>query len=408
MELVIGLVLLAGIALWLFSRAGTGHAQKSEPASSVSVVTEVDSPAETEIPNCGDVVATDGGGWIINPKSPFPLTLVGTDRESAEKVRSLLDSLYSDGGREAHNELVGVVARSNLRCKEIEDYCEKYRPKFEGTIESLKRSSSEWIEASELDRMDLLQEFRQEALRSLEMLPCDRVDEFPTLPLFEDQPADLTVDDALIDRYGFDLVTFYFRYADKLEKVHVVAADHWARKKFEALVEAGLARRGKSIPMEALLATLRLKDMNEFVIDPAVKRFTRKANAIEYLASQPNTLDKLSKMVSFRELFQLVPFPGEFADLDLDAVAKSWRYSEAVSSIIADTYEGGLNSLQQSEFVTDISSDIIGWKLSINEEHAPPYCRKVAERINKTKAIPKMPAHIGCNCRVYPNYRDMA
>jgi hypothetical protein len=273
------------------------------------------------------------------------------------------------------------------------------------TLETLKRNHPEWSSASELDKKDIMVGLQQQAIKSLDMLPCNRIATFPVLPLFYDEPKDVTIDDALIDRYGFKLISFYLENSDNLEKVYKIPPNHRNRKNFKSLVEVGLAIRGVNIPIENLLSTLKLKDMNEIIQETNVKKFVRKAQAIEYLSKQPNIIDQLSKILSFRELFQLSSLPDDFSTINLDAIAQSWNHSRAIAEIITNTYESGLNYIKEKENIRDYRPGIKGWKIHLNE-NAPLYCQKVADRASSAKRLPKLPAHIGCNCRAYPVWDD--
>ena len=310
------------VLVWLASRQSreapsheAAERASTAPALTVAISRSSASSTERQVPDCGVPQRTSDDCWILNPKSLFPLTIAGVDEPTIQALRSALERLYSDWDWELRNEITGIVARSNLRCKELDAYCTEYRPKFEAAIRTRQAEHAEWQAASELDRQDLMLQFEPEALASLDLLPCGSLEENRdlVLSLFRDEVENPTVDDALLDRYGFELASFYLRLAGDTTKVHKVPADSWQRKKFEALAEACLARRGAEIPLEHLLASLRLKDLNEFPSDPSAKKFTRKAAAIEYLAAQPNTRDQLSTRMSFRELFQLLHLPEEFS-----------------------------------------------------------------------------------------------
>jgi len=376
------------------------------PTPTVTVSHSSGAPTEHQLPDCGSPQRTPDGCWILNPKSPFPLSIVGVDEATIQTLRSTLDRLCSNWDGALGNELTGIVARSNLRCKELDAYCSEYRPKFQAAVKRLQDKHPEWQAASELDRQDLMSQFEPEALASLDLLPCGSLERNQeiVLSLFCDEAENPTVDDALLDRYGFELASFYLRLAGDLTKVHNVPAESWQRKKFESLGEAHLARRGAEIPLEQLLTSLRLKDLNEFLSDPSAKRFTRKAAAIEYLVAQPNTRDQLSTRISFRELFQLLPLPEEFSGLDLAAVARHWRHSDAIAKTITATFRGGISALEEREMHRGLGSDVAGWEVDVDED-ASPYCKRVAEKAAKSSRMPKLPAHVGCSCRAFPRFR---
>lgn len=214
---------------------------------------------------------------------------------------------YSQGTYALADTLIPIIARSNLHCKEIDEYIRKFKPQYLNKIEELKRSSTEWTSASERDREDLLANFRQQSIELIDIRPyCDLE------VLFECEPEDITLDDSLIDRFGFENLQLYLRYAGKADKVLVIPSDHKERSRFERLVDLELAIRGKDIPLPAILEAIKLKDINIWVADLIQKPFTRKAKAIEFLLNLSDIRERIGKVLAFRELFQLRPLPDEF------------------------------------------------------------------------------------------------
>ncbi len=401
MALLIIVVILAGILVVI---AGIQSARSSSPARRIPArPNEGDNetaplPVEVNVnvsglggdpsdpPDVGPVTPSGDGGWIINPKTSFPLTLYNGDRQTIESVRQVLqeeDQWYLNQA----NLLTSLIAQQNIRCQEIDAYVHTYRPLYRKHIEDAKRASLEWPDASAPDQADLLMEFRKQAIAALDVRPAIANRDVETL--FDGEPDDITVDDALLERFGADVVQLYLRYATDLTKVRKVPASHADRKGFEALVERRLAIRGSAIPAEDVLTTLRLKDMRELVADLDAPKFSRKAKAIEYLSTLPDLGERLGKAVAFRELFQLQPLPGEFAHIDLQHVAEAWAYARVTATIVALTYSMSVDYV--------VYEDARGYEIR-GAEQCCPHCERAAERPYKTP--PVTPLHIACRCRL--------
>jgi hypothetical protein len=406
MEIFIILAIIILIVVWLFikkkssiARMETTKLDIPEPKITVSIRS---TPSDSfDNPNTGSVTMTHDSGWILNPRSTFPLTIYGVDQQIANELKRLLEAGYSLGTYAHARTIIPIIARSNLRCKEIDDYVKKFKPQYFSKIEELKRSSGEWASASVRDQDDLLVSFREQAVDSLDIRPyCDLE------ILFECEPTDAMVDDALIDRYSYDNLQLYLRYAGNLDKVRIIPAGHYERGGFEKLVEKGLAIKSTDISLHGVLETLKLKEMNDLVIDLNQKPFGRKSKAIEFLMNLPDIQQRLSKIMAFRELFQLKPLPNEFSNIDLRKISDAWRYVNEIANIIAHTYVMGGYATRNMCQEQDNLSYIKGWELSpVNDDATCPYCKRAASKSYSKKQGPKVPLHIGCRCSVLSKFK---
>lgn len=402
MEILIILIIMGLVIIWMYKKYKKYSTQKtvdlkpqvSEPKITVSIHTRPSTSFEN--PDTGYITPTQDGGWVLNPKSTFPLTIYGANQTIASELKGLLDAGYSLGSYAHARTIIPIIARFNLRCKEIEDYVKKFKPLYFNKIEELKKSSAEWASASNRDKEDLLIGFRQQAIESLDVRPyCDLE------TLFECEPADVTIDDAVIDQFGYENLLLYLRYANNLDKVRVIPADHYERSGFEKLVELGLARKGTDISLHAILETLKLKDMNDLVVDLNQKPFGRKAKAIEFLMNLSDIKERIGKVVTFRELFQLKPLPDEFSNIDLNRISSAWRYTNEIATIIAHTYVMGGYSSRDMHQEDVVPSFIKGWEiLPVGDDATCPYCKHAATKKYPKKQRPKVPLHIGCRCTV--------
>lgn len=332
---------------------------------------------------------------MLNPAATFPITISGVDQWTAEKVKDLLEEGYTTDLFKVARALEQLIARSNLRCKQVDDYIRIFKPQYFRKIEMLKRSSREWEAASELDREDLLAGFSQQAIQSLDIVPG--VGDLNVL--FECEPSDPTIDDALIDRFGFEALELYLRYASKPRRVHLIPAQHHDRLSFEKLVDAGLAIRGQDIPLVDILELLTLKELQELAAGLNPPSFRRKKDAIEFLANVPDAKDRARKIIALRGVFQLKPLPEEFSRIDLDALSDAWAFAFEVAVLIAHTY---VAAGYASETVTRGElgpSYIRGWTV-LADETSCAYCKRAAERTYPTSKPPSVPLHIGCRCSV--------
>ncbi len=333
--------------------------------------------------------------FVLNPGSPFELTLLGADNSLGKQIQNILldDKTWDDKKKQ---QIVAIFAEYNLKVKEIESYKRKYGKVYFDKLEELKNASTEWKDAGELDKEDLLEDFREIALKEIyEEANCDLVS------LFEKEPKDITVDDALIKEYGFENIQTYLRFADNLNKVRVIPNDNYNRQRFEKLVELGLSIRGSSIPLEEILSTLTLKDLNEIANNPE-KQFKRKNQAVEFILAIPNIEEKIGSKISLRELFKLKPLPEIFSSINLQEVSDSWSYTHVVVGLLVDTYRNAnyaAQTLKDNEYVKEYKVECWG-----NEEDICPRAKELINKKYPKSRPPKIPCHIGCNCQLRQDY----
>jgi uncharacterized protein (DUF433 family) len=333
--------------------------------------------------------------FVLNQGSTFELTLLGADNALGRRIQNILldDKIWDDKKKQ---QIVALFAEYNLKVKEVEAYKKKYGKVYFDKLEQLKNASAEWQAAGELDKEDLLEDYREIAIKEIyEQANCDLVS------LFEKEPADITVDDALIKEYGFENIQTYLRFADNLDKVRIIPNDNYNRQKFEKLVELGLSIRGSSIPLEEILSTLTLKDLNEIANNPE-KQFKRKNQAIEFILSIPNIEEKIGSKISLRELFKLKPLPEKFASVNLQEVSNAWSYAYEVVRLLVDTYRNAnysAQTLKDKEYVKEYKVEYWG-----NEENMCPCAKELINKKYPKARPPKIPYHIGCNCSLRQEY----
>ena len=327
--------------------------------------------------------------WILNPKSPFIITLQNAEKQIAEKLRAILDDDESRGYKK-EQEIIGLFALHNLRIKEIESYKSKYAKQYFEKIEELKKASKDWGISGIKDKEDILVDFRKEAINELyERANCDLE------VLFEYEPKDITIDDELIKEYGFENIQTYLSYADKLDKVRVMSADAYARPMFEKLSESGLAKRGNEIPNDEILLTLTLKELNEIADNPE-KQYYRKKQAVEFILEKGNAEELIGKKISLRELFKLNPLPEKYNSINLNELSQTWRYHEEEVKLLTQTFR---NSYYSWRDLKEDKEYIKGYTVEpLHNEDACPKAVECSKKKYSKNSPPKVPFHIGCDC----------
>jgi hypothetical protein len=331
----------------------------------------------------------------LNPGLPFELTLLNADDKLGKKIKNILEDekIYDNRKRD---QIVALFAEYNLEIKEVEVYKKKYGKIYYEKLNELKNTSSEWRLLGERDKEDLLENFREIAIKTIyEQANCNLV------TLFENEPTDITIDDELIKEYGFENIETYLHFADNLEKVRVIQNDNYNRPSFEKLVELGLAIRGSAIPLNEILSTLTLKELNDIAKNPE-KEYKRKSQAIEYIINLPNIEEKLGSKVSLRELFKLKELPRKYSTINLREVSNAWAYTYEVVELLVSTYRNSIYSaqaLKDKEYVREYKIDC--WS---NEENMCPCAKDLIKKTYPKGKPPKIPYHIGCNCSLRQEY----
>lgn len=393
-------ILLFGVAIavwWYFRRAGQAQqtGARVQPSSSEKTMAELlqqqmSMPSDSAPEENAAAAVTGDKVITIGENLPLPLNLTGISLEDARKlVKGVNEHEWA-----TQEWLTLLIAKDNIRCQEVDAWAATSRKKVDASVQAAIKASPEWESASELDREDMLQEFREAALEALEVRPAD-VDTAGVL-LFQ-EPTDHTVDDALLERFEGDAKTYsklLYLLANP-GRVWTSPAGSYDRKDFEELVAKGYVRRGADIPLDDILPGLTLAQMQQIAGEAAPKKLTRKAPAIELLKGLPDIRERLSKVVSFRELFQLVPQ----GDLNQEAIVQSYAYAGALARIIWRTLTSGKSVAELVARSEEYGVD--EWGLSAND--CCPSCMKMDGKTWKRMPKNLPPFHIGCESELYGN-----
>ncbi|MDM4765979.1 hypothetical protein [Pelomonas sp. SE-A7] len=345
----------------------------------------------------GELSSTGEGAWLLNPKSPLPLTVVGADRVTAARLKDLLGR--AEYWTQKVPEVALLIAQHNLQFKELDAFVAQHKRRFDADVEQRIASSSEWAAASAKDRADLRSEFEDAAEEALGIF-VGRAD---LGLLLHGQPAAFADDDELLKLFNGDatLYSFYLSQLGRANPVVTVKAEDYGRKSWEQLVEKGMAQRGKDIPLQLLLEGLKLKELNDILADVVGKPLGRKAKAVEVAVALPDLHDRLSQRIAFREMFQALP-P---ADLDVAGLVGSFAYASSVATVVQQTYFTAVQTLEAIEERKRDSGIYDAWEISNWEDPLPACAAAVCKKYDRLPAK-RPPFHVGCNCRLACSFKD--
>lgn len=369
--------------------------KKQEQAVGITVtVTSGGSSSERTPANTGALASAGESAWVLNPKAPLPLTVLGASREIAEQLRVLLHTPGTWSVKQP--EVAYLIARHNLRFKEIDEFVAQLRPRFAAEVERQKKASAEWPGASELDREDMLAEFEERTIESLGL----NHNAFNLVLLMTGDLKHVEDDDILLDRFAGDsaLYSLYLGQLGRGGGVVTVPSDDYFRASWEKLVSIGLALRGRNIPTPLLLEELRLKDLNEILAGP--KAIGRKAKAIEAALALPDLTARLEEKVAYREKFQAIPPKA----LDVAAMADAFAYADAIARVALITCYTGVRTLLAIEERKEGGYNayaITNWE----DDPAPVCARRYLKQYDRLPAK-RPPFHVGCNCTLECTYKD--
>lgn len=325
---------------------------------------------------------------VVNPKSSFKLTLYNAEPKVINKVATILKD---DNIWDKEKELLPLFTEHNIKCKEIEDYISKYKPQYIELIERAKADSTEYKDSSDMDKEDIENEIKQDVVNYLyERAACD-LD-----ILFSGSEVPETIDDSLIQEYGFDTISKYIDlsyYKDKL-------VTNWERKEFEDLLQKDLVISGKDIPKEEILFSQTLKTLNK-IAEKEEGHFKRKQKAVDFLNENPSLLDNIGKHISTRSMFKIKPLPAKFKNIDLESLSLSWAYVTEYITLLTDTFR---DSERCTEEIKGDNSWVKEFRIEKHEDFVPDFiCQRAREesekKYSKSKP-PKLPFHVGCNCHL--------
>lgn len=381
--LVIGLFLLPPVTNAIFKRkqfVGIPNSIQEQPilVSSIPQLETIQPPIIKPL--------ISSSGIIINPSSNYKITLYNVSNEVIQKVKKILKD---ESSWDTEKNLLPLFIQFNIKCREVDEYINKYKPIYHSKVEELKSKSIEYKNSSEMDKRDLEREFYETSANLIyEKAACD-LD-----LLFSQAIIDIPKDDELIQEYGFNTISKYIDFAFDFEKVRI----DYERKGFEDLLKCGLAIPGEEIPMDEILRQHSLKVLNK-IANKVDGFFKRKDKAIDYILADENIKKEIGKHISMRRIFKLKPLPNKFSNINLSDLLKSWKFVEELIKLIVSTYR------DSERYTEEIKGELswakgfrIGKQENINTDYICPRAKEECKKKFSKSNPPKLPLHIGCDC----------
>lgn len=327
----------------------------------------------------------------------FKLTFSCDDERILKRVSSILED-EEIGIWEKPKKLFPNFIEYNIKCVQVEAYIDKYRPIYLKNIDELIDKSLDWNQMGEADREEHLKTIKEKASLQIQEIPSG----IDLVSLFDYHDMDHSIDDQLLGKYGYEVLDSYMKYQ---RNKSVVKEDD--RERFDVLVKKGLATPGEQLEVEVILEKLTLKELNNI----AAKNegyFKRKQKAIEYIVQLDNYIDRVKNTVPLRRYFTLNYIPGDYSEIDLQEISNSWKYYSEYIRTIVNTYStirhiidtaNGYSSMVKCYYVeaeTDDAGDFV----------CPASKLVHGKKIRNNLANINLPVHVGCNCRLRPEFKD--
>ena len=325
---------------------------------------------------------------VVDAGASFPLTIYNATKAKLKNVASIL---YSDEYNKA-SKLMPLFAQHNVKCVEIEQYIDKYRLIYVQRIQNQEDSSPEYLDSSEMDQLDMKEEFKNRAIPQLyEIANCN------LRSIFDYRDIPLTVDDQLIKEYGYENFALYMTLQNKVGKV----ITNWERKDIEDLGKTDLISLIDEIEVDEVLLTLPLKILNA-IAEKEEGHFKRKKKAVDYINAH-NLSGNLGRHIATRRIFKVNPLPNKYEHIDIDQVAKSWSYLREYIRLFVDTYNDSKN---HTASVSHTSRYIETWRVDPGYQDNCPRAKEECKKTYTRSNPPKLPFHVGCTCYLRSELKD--
>ena len=397
-------VVLLGGGLFLFwtnsreyraSRAAH-HEQRRverEKRKAKAYTPEAKAGVESTAPDTGELTRV-GKWWLLNPKSPFPLHITARDEFVAKELKATLDDSFSIYSSEAIRMVMEVMVTNSIVCKEVESYVKKYKTKLMARLESLSSDPNLFAGSnSNKVRAELI----EETIASFDIQPYCKITD---LLLGHKDSAD-EADKSFKRKYGKKTSAFYLSMNEGL---HHVPVDDPAREGFDDLVLHNLAVKGRKADPLKLLQALEVEEIRSLVKDLNFSKFKDKAAAIKAVEGLPDIRDRLSDVVKYKEIFEILPPPVDSLISGTSGGSGQTPFNYEAAKLVTHTYQKGSEAIRdRDEYLRKDNQSIKGWKV-MSSKNCCQHCYELSRKRFTKDNYPKTPVHIGCRCRVSPVY----
>jgi hypothetical protein len=372
----------------------TQAARPSRPSilSCYSRVNLADNPlAIREVRQTGPITWAPGlHGWCINPSTSFPLTVVGSDNETACQIREALDGLVDHYSEDVTEAVAGLVVQRGARFHEFEDYLEAQRQTYRAAL-AAARSKRTGRARQEDDEVE--EEVEADAVGSLDRC-CHQF-----AGLIEGDYPNGAAELSAVRSFGYGNLLRYLGAGPA--NVKLIPPRDRRRLGFEALVQAELAigaDRISEIPTVSLLHAMTLKGIHSLSALPIPSKLRKKDLAVEFVLGQGGIRERVIAATDLEAVFYLLPPVGALSALDLGGMRDRMSFAWGVTNLVVTTYvtaalaptnrEYAGKHLAADRFKVHNIGDILG-------------CRSCSRMRGESRALAewsRFPFHFGCRC----------
>ncbi len=400
--IIIAVVLLGGSLIFFRSNSKQYHASRAahheqrsaerEKRKAKASSPEANPDGKTSTPDTGELTRV-GKWWLLNPKSPFPLHIKARDEFVARELKATLDDSYSIYSSEAVRMVMEVMLANSIVCKEVEEYVKIYKSKLLAKLESLSSDPHLFTGTTGRDTRKIRREIIEETISAFDIQPYCKISD---LLLGHKDNAE-EADQYFKKKYGRKTAAFYL---SKPQGLYHIPIDDPEREAFENLTTLHLAAAGRKADPFKILEALDMDEIRGLVKDLNFSKFKDKAEAINAVEPLPDIKDRLSEVVKYKEIFEILPPPVD--SLISETIGNSGKspFDYEAAKLVTHTYQkGGEAITEREEFTRRENESVKGWKV-IASKNCCQHCYELSRKRFRKEDYPKTPVHIGCRCSV--------
>jgi hypothetical protein len=336
-------------------------------------------------------------GIIINPKSFFELTIKNSCLETVATIKSILDD-NSSNSHDKTLKLLPIFAVSNIRIKEIEDYRESQGEIYFNYLNHLIKQSNETMDMN-ADKKEWLTNLKKKSVKDI----YERA-EGDLILLFEFGKENYVFDSELIRKYGFDNLQSYIKEYSHSNGPRIIKSNDYDREKYENLVQVNLAATGQDIPLDLILNSLNLNELNKILKKLSKDELRRKNAAIDLIMKSENFSVIIEEIIPINDIFLLRDLPEDMLNVDITKLRKAFYYLFQMVKMFVITYSG---SKATATLLANESLTCKGYKVFYSSRIAEESCScalDLSSETYSTTELPRIPYHVGCTCSLRPIY----
>ncbi len=400
--IIIAVVLLGGSLIFLRSgskeyRASRAAHHERRSAEREKRKAEVFSPeakagGENAIPDTGELKRV-GKWWLLNPKSPFPLHIKARDEFVARELKATLEDSYSVYSSEAVRMVMEVMITNSIVCKEVEEYVKTYKTKLLSKLESISSDPHLFTGTTGRDTNKIRKEIIEETISSFDIQPYCKISDL----LIGHKDSAEEAEQYFKKKYGRKTTAFYLSMNQGLHYVPIGDPD---REAFEELTERDLAAAGRKVDPVKILEALEMEEIRGLVKDLSFSKFRDKDEAINAVVALPNIKERLSDVVKYKEIFEILPPPVDSLISETEGNSEKRSFDYEAAKLVTHTYlKGGEAVMERADYKRMENEAVKGWKI-IASKSCCQHCYELSRKRFRKEDYPKTPVHVGCRCSV--------